>query len=129
MIRKSGRMKLIKNALSYSLRLKLYSNTVDPGNFDLSAADFTEVESNGYTDKLLKPEDWTITSDQNNVVQAVNVTKTFTFNTDTSVTVNGYYIIDEFTGELVFDQAFTEPKVILGSKNIEFTPAIKWPFS
>ncbi len=105
-----------------SLRLRLFSNNVTPGETDTSAT-YTEVTGSGYASVLLTAANWVLT--EGAPTEAAYPEVTFAF-TGAAGNVYGYYITGETSGKVRWAERFTSApfNVTASGDQIKVTPKI-----
>lgn len=103
--------------------LKLFVNNYTPVDGS-TAANFTEMSTQGYASKALTGTSWT--PDPGPPYSAVYAQQTWTFDgTGGATTVYGYYVVQAGSGELMFAERFgTPPTIASNGDQIKLTPTI-----
>lgn len=105
-------------------RLKLFVNDVSVGDDTLDAADFVEMSTHGYAEKILTKTNWVTTPNAGAPASSVYAAQPWTFTAAAAVSVYGYYVLDATSGLLLWFEKFPTARVIENAGDqIIITPA------
>lgn len=105
-------------------QLKLFVNDVSAADDTLDAADFTEMSTHDYAQKVLTKTSWTTSPNAGAPASSVYAAQTWTFSAASPVNVYGYYVLDATTGLLLWFEEFLTPRVVENAGDqIIITPA------
>lgn len=97
-----------KTTTTEALKLRLYTNNVTPSEADTSGT-YTAAVGGGYADISIPRGDWTVTPGAPSTASIPAKVWTFTGPLTTNLTIYGYVLLRDTTGDLVAAENFSSP--------------------
>lgn len=95
-----------KTTTTEALKLRLYTNNVTPSEADTSAT-YTAAVGGGYADISIPRGDWTVSAGAPSTATLPAQVWTFTGPLTTNLTIYGYVLVRDTTGDLILAENFS----------------------